>query len=171
MDITTVLVVIAVVGLVLVRRFLGEPLDARRLVLLPLVTVAVGAYQLAHVPVRHVAADAAVFGLAVVTAVGGGLARGLTVRVFVRDGHVWYRYTWMTLAVWAGLAALRVGQVFLGVAIGADRAVLSAGLLLVVGLSFLGESAVVGRRALASGARFAPRDAGRTGALRARATR
>jgi hypothetical protein len=87
--------------------------------------------------------------------------RGLTVKVFVQNGHVWYRYTLTTLGVWLGMAALRVGQLFAGRAVHADEAVLSAGLLVVLGLSFLGEAAIVGRRAIATGAPFAPQGARR----------
>jgi membrane protein CcdC involved in cytochrome C biogenesis len=166
MNIATALIGLAVVVVMLARRFAGEPLEVRRLVLLPLAMAGVGAYQLVHVEVRHIGVDAAVFGLAVLTAVAGGIVRGLTVRVFVRDGHVWYRYTWVTLVVWVGLLALRIGQTFLGGEVGADRTVMSAALLLIVGLSFIGESAVVGRRAIATGASFAPRSARRTAAWR-----
>ncbi len=90
-------------------------------------------------------------------AVAGGALRGRTVRIFVRDGHTWYRYTPVTLAVWAGLIALRFGQAAAAVALGADRPVLTASLVLALGLSFLGEAAVVGPRAMATGAPFAPR--------------
>jgi membrane protein CcdC involved in cytochrome C biogenesis len=165
MNATTLLIAVAVIVLLMVRRFMGEPLEARRLILPPVILVILGGYSLSQIDfpaaAQHPVTDGAVLGLGAVVAVLGGVVRGLTVRVFVQNGHVWYRYTLVTLAVWLGLVVLRIGQLFAGRALHADQAVLSAGLLLVLGLSFLGEAAIVGRRAIATGAPFAPRGARR----------
>ncbi|WP_436523102.1 hypothetical protein [Actinoplanes sp. HUAS TT8] len=157
MNLATALLVIVVIVYAMVRRFLGEPLSARRLILLPLLLSAYGVYQVAQTDLVHRGADLTALFLGGVLAIAGGALRGRTVRVFVRDGHVWYRYTWATIAVWGGLIALRLGQAAAAVAIGADRPVLTASLVLSLGLSFLGEGAVVGPRAMATGAPFAPR--------------
>lgn len=159
MNLTTALLVIAVIAYTMVRRFLGEPLSSRRLFVIPLVITVYGAYTVAQTGFAHATADLVALATGGLVAAAGGALRGRTVRVFVRDGHVWYRYTWVTLAVWAGLIALRFGQAALATSFGADRGVLTAGLLLMVGLSFLGEAAVVGPRAIATGAPFAPRRA------------
>jgi hypothetical protein len=170
MSLTTALIV-AVVVLLLVRRFLGEPLEARRLAAPPLILIVMGAYSLSKIDLaavaHHPVVDGAVLGFGALVAVLGGIVRGLTVRVYVRDGHVWYRYTLLTVVVWAGLAALRFAQSAAAGALGADPAVLDAALLLILGLSLLGEAAIVGRRAIATGAPFAPRGVRRaTGAGR-----
>ncbi|BCJ44733.1 hypothetical protein GCM10010168_15460 [Actinoplanes ianthinogenes] len=157
MEIITALLVVAVLAYAMVRRFLGEPLTSRRLIVLPLVLTVYGGYVVAQTGFTHRTADLAALVVCGLTAVAGGALRGRTVQVLVRDGHVWYRYTWVTLAVWIGLIALRFGQAAAAVAIGADRPVLTASLLLALGLSFLGEAAVVGPRAMATGAPFAPR--------------
>nr|BFE55833.1 hypothetical protein GCM10020063_003590 [Dactylosporangium thailandense] len=165
MNTTTLLIAAAVIVLLLVRRCIGEPLEARRLILPPVLLIILGGYSLAQIDfataARHPVLDGAVLGLGALVAVAGGIVRGLTVKVFVQQGHVWYRYTLVTIAVWLGLVVLRLGQTFAGRALGADQAVLSAGLLLVLGLSFLGEAAIVGRRAIATGAPFAPKGARR----------
>ncbi|MGI5238187.1 hypothetical protein [Dactylosporangium sp. CA-139066] len=165
MNPTTLLIAVAVIALLMVRRFMGEPLEARRLVVPPLILIVMGGYALSKVDfaatVHHAMLDGAVLGAGAVVAVLGGVLRGLTVRVYVRNGHVWYRYTLVTIAVWAGLIVLRLGQSFAGHALGADQGILTAGLLLVLGLSFLGEAAIVARRAIATGAPFAPRGARR----------
>jgi hypothetical protein len=170
MSLTTALIV-AVVVLLLVRRFLGEPLEARRLAAPPLILIVMGAYSLSKIDLaavaHHPVVDGAVLGFGALVAVLGGIVRGLTVRVYVREGHVWYRYTLLTVVVWAGLAALRLAQSAAAGALGADPAVLDAALLLILGLSLLGEAAIVGRRAIATGAPFAPRGVRRaTGAGR-----
>jgi hypothetical protein len=161
MNTTSLLIAVAVIVLLMARRYAGEPLGARRLILPPVVLIVLGGYTLAQVDfataAKHPVLDGAVLGLGALVAVAGGIVRGLTVEVFVQQGHVWYRYTLVTIAVWLGLVVLRVGQLFAGRALGADAAVLSAGLLLVLGLSFLGEAAIVGRHAIATGAPFAPR--------------
>jgi hypothetical protein len=164
MNLTTALVALVVIVLVMARRFAGEPLEARRLILPPVLLLAFGAYALSKVDfggVHKAVVDGAVLGAGAVIAVLGGLVRGLTVRVYVQNGHVWYRYTLLTAGVWVALIALRLGQTLAGRVFGADQAVLAAGLLMVLGLSFLGEAAIVARRAMATGAPFAPRGARR----------
>ncbi|MFI1989922.1 hypothetical protein [Actinoplanes sp. NPDC020271] len=157
MNLATALLVIAVLAYTMVRRFMGEPLTARRLFVMPLVLTAYGLYTVAQTGFAHATADLVALISGGVIAVAGGALRGRTVQVHVRDGHVWYRYTWVTLAVWAALIALRFGQAAAAVSLGADRPVLTASMVLALGLSFLGEAAVVGPRAMATGAPFAPR--------------
>jgi hypothetical protein len=171
MNLTTALVAVAVLGYVFARRLSGEPLHARRLVLLPVALTGWGGYTLAHTHMQARTLDLAV--LAVGAAVGliGGMLRGATVRVFPRDGHLWYRYRPLTIAIWVVLIALRVGQTVAGHAVGADTAVLSAGLPLMFGLSLLGEAAVVGGRGLRTGVPFAPRRPERPAAPRSGADR
>lgn len=165
MTLTTALIAIAVIVLLIVRRLAGEPLGVRRLVAPPLILIVFGAYALSRIDlasaVHHAVLDVAILAAGAVVGVAGGVARGLTVRVYVQNGHVWYRYTLLTIAVWLGLIALRVGEAVAGRALGADQTVVDAGVLLVLGLSFLGEAAIVGRRAIATGAPFAPRGARR----------
>jgi hypothetical protein len=171
MDLTTALIAVAVVAYLLVRRFLGEPLQARRLILPPLILIVWGGVNLSHVgsggtAVHQALLDGVVVGFGAIVAVLGGVIRGLTVKVYVRDGHTWYRYGLMTVVVWLALIALRLGQSLAGHALGADQAVLNAALLLILGLSLLGEAAVVARRAIATGAPFAPRGSRRVAAGR-----
>ena len=148
--------VAALVVLLIGRRLVGEPLQARRVFVLPLVVAVVGAYQLSqlhHVRPLDVGVLTAEAGLAVAL----GAVRGLTVQVFVRDGHLWQRYRPLTIAVWVVSIAVRLGATAGAYAIGADRTVLSAGLVLVLGLTLAGESAIVGLRSMRLGAPFAPR--------------
>lgn len=92
MNPTTTRLVAAAVLYVLVRRCAGEPLEARWLVLPPVLLVAWGGYQVSHAftggTLPHAVLDGAVLGAGALLAVAGGLVRGCTVRVFVRDGHL-----------------------------------------------------------------------------------
>ncbi|MEV4510486.1 hypothetical protein AB0K00_16145 [Dactylosporangium sp. NPDC049525] len=172
MNLTTALLIAAAVLYLLVRRFTGEPLQARRLVLPPVLLVAWGGYAVSQAftagTLAHAVLDGAVLGAGAVLGVAGGLVRGLTVRVFVRDGHLWYRYTALTLLVWIVLIGARFAENAAGRALGADAAVLAAALPFMLGLSLLAEAAVTGRRAIATGVPFAPRETRRGGHREAR---
>jgi len=152
------LIAAAVVALVYVvaSRLAGQPLRTKQLVLLPLAMTVWGAVKLypalQGVSALEVAFLAVEGGLAVVA----GLTRGTTIQLFPRDGHLWYRYRPLTVAVWVALAVVRVGLGVAGHMLGVHSAVLNGALLLMFGLSLLGEAAVVGWRALASGTPFAP---------------
>jgi hypothetical protein len=166
MNPTTTLLVAAAVLYVLVRRFTGEPFDVRHLVVPPVLLIALGGYQVSHAfggggTLSHAVLDGAVLGAGAVLAAAGGVARGLTVRVFVRGGHLWYRYTPLTLAVWVVLIGSRFAEDAAARALGADPAVGAAALPFMIGLSLLGEAAVIGRRGIATGVPFAPRETGR----------
>lgn len=149
MTVTTALIAFVVLAFVLVRRLAGSPVTGRRLVVVPLILTAWGAAQLHDGFSRTLHAYGTDIGLLVVgalIAVAGGLVRGGTVRLFARDGQIWYRYTWVTVVVWAGLIAVRVAQITVGGAVGADSSVLGGALPLMLGLSLVGEAAVVGAR-------------------------
>jgi hypothetical protein len=149
MNLTSVLIALVVIVFVLVRRLGGMPVDGRRLALLPLVLTIWGVTSLAqgfHGTLHAYGTDVGLLTLGAVLAFGGGLVRGLTVRLYPRDGQLWYRYTWLTVAVWVGLILLRVAQVTVGWAVGADTSVLAAALPLMLGLSLVGEVAVIGAR-------------------------
>jgi len=157
-----ILIGVAVVGYLFARRLAGEPLKARRLVVLPAVITVWGGYQLAHVHGGVHAVDLAVIVVAVVVSLVLGLVRGTTIRVYVRDGHLWQRYTFVTIAVWLVSVAIRLGTDWAGHLAGASTTVLASSLVLTLGVSFLGEAAVVGMRGLRLGAPFAPQDARRS---------
>ncbi|MEV0565144.1 hypothetical protein [Dactylosporangium sp. NPDC050588] len=154
MNLTTILLIAAAILYVLIRRFTGEPFEVRHLVLPPVLLIALGGYQVAHTSGQHPVLDGAVLGAGALLAVAGGIVRGLTVRVFVRQGRLWYRYTAWTVVVWLVVVGVRFAESAAGTALGADTAVVVAALPLMFGLSLLGEAAVIGRRGLATGVPF-----------------
>jgi hypothetical protein len=159
MNLITVLLVLVAIGYVLVRRLAGEPLEARRLAVLPIVLAVIGVAQMRGLHATPL--DIGVLAAEGAIAVGLGAVRGLTVQVYSRDGHLWYRYRPLTIVVWVGTALVRLGGAAVGHALGADSKVLGAALLVMVAASLLGEALIVGRRALASGVPFAPQGARR----------
>ncbi|MFD8750812.1 DUF1453 domain-containing protein [Kitasatospora sp. NPDC059577] len=148
-----VVLVAVVVVVVVVRRLRGEPLNARDLFAPPVVLTGLGVWALLQ---RHGLGpgDYAWVAAGAVLGAALGAVRGATIRVHEREGVLWQRYTGRTflvavvsLAVMAGFAALAA---HCGLAADARPLQLS------IGVGFLGEALVVGYRALASGAPFAP---------------
>ena len=155
MSAVQILLILALVTYAIVRRFLGSPVGARSMAI-PVGLTAYGLYTLAgslHGGVS--AADIALIAGELVLGVAAGLGRGVTIRLYLRDGHLWQRYTVTTLLVWIAMIAVRVGFGLAGHAMGADLSVLGMSLL-AFGASLVVESLVVARRAMATGAPVLP---------------
>lgn len=135
---------------VLVRRFRGEPLNARDLLAPPAFLLFFGIRALDGFHLIYLVPLAAGFAF--------GAVRGLTITLYERDGHLWQRYTPWTLLVWV----TSIGASF-GLALLIDH---HAPTQLSIGVSLLGELCAVGAKALRTGIPFAPektlRDQART---------
>ncbi|MFI7678042.1 DUF1453 domain-containing protein [Actinophytocola sp. NPDC049390] len=145
--------VIVAVGYTIVRRTIGEPLNARDLFGTPVVLLAAGGYGLAKVPY--------VTGVDVVWLAGTSLAglafgvwRGATVRLMVRDGALWQRYPVRTYLVWTVSLVVNGGLGFLAARAGAHPD--ARPLALSIGVGLLGEAVAVGVRAMSTGVPFSP---------------
>ena len=104
MNIVEILVIVALVIVMIARRFAGQPVRAQS-VILPLVISGWGLTQLRGVHLGTV--DIAYLAVEALLAIAAGLARGATIQLYVRDGHLWQRYRWSTLAVWVAMIVLR----------------------------------------------------------------
>jgi hypothetical protein len=146
-----ILLIVAAVVYVVAGRLAGQPLQAKRLVVIPAAMTIYGLTQLAHPDATAIA------GLVVEAAIGFGLGllRGVTIHVYEKAGHLWFRYRPLTLAVWAATIAVRVVIAFGAHAVGVNLP--TAGALLVsFGLSLFGEAAVIAVRAQSLGVPYAP---------------
>jgi hypothetical protein len=153
MDIAQGLPIAVIVVLVIGRRFVGQPLRAQSW-LIPVGLTAWAGYQIVD---QHLTAgDIGFLLICAVLGVASGAARGLTVHLYPRDGHLWMRYRWLTALVWVASIALRVGLVVGGHLAGVT---LSSGstILLTLGVSLVAEVAVVGARAARTGVPIAAR--------------
>ncbi len=143
-----ILLVIAVVGYMLIRRLLGEPAQAKRMLVLPAVLTVIGlssAKDVLHDPVQ--------LGFLVVTTligVGLGALRGLSVRVYVRDGIANMRYTAVSIVLWVVNILIKLGGNFLlaGIDPHADG---GNTLMLTLGAGLLMEGVVVLAKAMRTG--------------------
>ncbi|KOV80770.1 hypothetical protein [Nocardia sp. NRRL S-836] len=129
---------------VLVRRFIGEPLNARDLLGPPVFLLFFG--------IRATTDFHAAYLLPLAAGFAFGALRGMTIRLYERDGHLWQRYTPWTLLVWVTSLGVSVG---LGFLVGGH-----APTQLSIGVSMLGELCTIGAKALNTGIPFARNEAG-----------
>ena len=147
--------VIAVVGYVIVRRLSGEPLNARDLFAPPLILTGIGVYQVLDNDGLS-AIDLGWIAGGVIVGIACGAWRGSTIRLFVKNDVLWQRYTARTFIVWIVSLAGSGGYALITALAGLDPH--ARPVPLSIGIGLLGEMAIVGARALASGHRFAPDD-------------
>jgi hypothetical protein len=155
----TTLAIPALVVVVVIRRLRGEPLNARELLGPPVILTGIGAWS--------VAKEAGVLaGIDIGWLVGGsvlgfvlGALRGRAVTLFEREGVAWQRYTGRTFLVAVGGFVVMAGFGYLAARAGMHED--ARPVTLSIGISYLGESAAVALRGLATGLPFAVQRAGR----------
>ncbi|MFK4227171.1 hypothetical protein [Streptomyces sp. NPDC019890] len=151
MDAARIALVAVLVGFVVVRRLRGEAVVAKRMSTVPLALTAVGAADLRRASEALSATDVGMLVLMCAVALLLGAARATTIELSGRDGRLWQRYRWSTLAIWAALVAARVGLGLAAHAAGADAVTGTSSLLLTLGLTLGAEAVVVTRRAAVAG--------------------
>jgi hypothetical protein len=151
-----VLAAVAIVGYVIGRQLIGEPMRGKRLIVLPLVLTVIGAANL-HSSGRHAGvADVVCIAISVVVAAGIGLAQGHVMRLESRSGSLWAQLPIRGLWLWLALVASRVTIMVAATGLHAHVAASTATILLALGANRLGQAAVVTVRAVAAGIPFAP---------------
>ena len=148
MSVIDILLIVAGVGYILVRRVVGDIVQVKSLLVLPVVLSGVGLFQLRDLgPVDVTTVGFLVAGVAVSLLIGA--LRGLTVYLGQRDGELWMRYRASTVGLWVLNFAVKGALVPVEVAVtGGSVSDATHGLLLSVGLGILAESAVVLLRAM-----------------------
>jgi hypothetical protein len=155
-EVIRVLAVIAVIGYVIGRQLMGEPLRGKRVVLLPVILAVAGAVDLGKHG-RHVEpADVACLVISGLIAVTIGLLQGRMMRLEARNGALWGQMPVRALWLWALLVGSRLIMTVIALAVGAKVAGSSAPIIMLLGINRLGQAAIVMRHALATGIPFAP---------------
>jgi hypothetical protein len=153
---------IAIIVYIIGRQLAGEPLRGRRVVLLPVILTVIGFANLSgdKVHLRPVDVVCLVVGAVVVAAIG--VTQGAIMRLESRNGSLWGQLPVRGLWLWLLLVISRV--VMTGVADGLDAKVAasSSTILLMLGISRLGQAAAVLPRAMSAGISFAPEKDGKT---------
>jgi len=155
-EVIRVLAVVAIIGYVIGRQLLGEPLRGKRVVLLPVILAVAGVADLGKNG-RHVeAADVICLVISGLIAVTIGLMQGRMMRLESRNGALWGQMPVRGLWLWALLVGSRLIMTVIALAVGAKVAGSSAPVIMLLGINRLGQAAIVMRHALATGIPFAP---------------
>ncbi|MCA1223312.1 hypothetical protein [Streptomyces sp. 8L] len=145
-----IVLIVAAVGYVLVRRMMGEPAQAKRMLILPVVLCAIGVSDVSG----EVTTSMSLLFLVATAAISVvlGMLRGASVRISQRDGLAFVRYTGITVLLWALNLAVKLGANFaLGALDPKDTGGVGDSLMLSLGLGILAEGLVVLYRALRAG--------------------
>ncbi|WP_329457302.1 DUF1453 domain-containing protein [Streptomyces sp. NBC_01497] len=145
-----VVLILAAIGYVLVRRMAGEPAQAKRMLLLPVLLCAIGLSDLSG----EVKTSMSLVFLVATAAVSVvlGMLRGASVHISQRDGVAFVRYSGMTVVLWVVNLAIKFGaNIALGALDSKDAGGVSNSLMLTLGLGILAEGLVVLARALRDG--------------------
>jgi hypothetical protein len=155
-----ILAVIGIIGFIIVRQVLGEPLRGKRAVLLPAILTVIGVVNLkdgGHLTSADITwLVAGVAGSAVI-----GLGFGAITRLTSRDGYLWAQLPVWGLSLWGALVAWRVVVIWSAHTAHAHVAASTSTLLLSLGVNRLAQAAVIVPRAMAAGVPFAPEKDGR----------
>jgi hypothetical protein len=151
-------IAVGVLALVIGRRFAPRPVrgDGRRW-RLPLLLCAFGVWSLVslgrHAPPVHVTGtDAGYLVICGAISAALGLLRGVTIRIYPLNGQLVQRYSPTTVALWIATVVVRLGMDLSASSFGVAKDVASASLLLMFGISLLGESLIVAARTGRTGA-------------------
>jgi hypothetical protein len=149
-----IVLILAAVCYIMARRMMGEPAQAKRMLILPAVLLVIGVSQLSG---ETWSASSILF-LAVTVAISmvlGGL-RGASVRVSERDGLAFIKYTGVTVGLWVVNLVVKFGGNLVFSAVD-HQAAASVGnsLFLSLGAGMLVEGLVVLARALRTDSRIA----------------
>ena len=142
-----IVAIVAAIGYVLFRRVLGEPAQAKRMLVLPAVLSLIGVSDLSGTVTTPMSLVLLVATTAISVALGA--LRGASVRISRRDGVAFVRYTWVTIALWVVNVVVKVGA---NLVLGAGDAAGNS-LLFTLGLGILAEGLVVLGRATQAGHR------------------
>ena len=158
---------LAIVVFVVVRQLRSERFEQRSLIF-PIGLGIYGAVILNGTSKHHpvTAASAGLLGLSAAASVGFGVIRGRTIELFERDGQLWERATWATIAGWIGLLVTRIAIIAAATIVGATLAASASSIPLMLAVTLATQMIVVGRRARETG--FAIPDRSRRRARRAR---
>jgi hypothetical protein len=149
---------LAVIAFFIVRQRRSDRFEERSLIF-PAALGIYGAVLLSgtskHDPLTW--ASAALLTVSALASIGFGVLRGRTIELFVRDGELWERATWTTIAGgWGGLLVTRVALIGVAFAIGAQLAASPTSIPLMLAITLAAQMLVVGQRARVTGVPLAP---------------
>jgi hypothetical protein len=156
-----IIAVIAVIGYVIGRQLMGEPLRGRRVVVLPVILTIIGVSDLGdsahHLQVVD-EVSLVISGLIVAT-IGAG--QGWLMRLESRNGVLWGQAPAASLWLWLLLVVSRLLMTGIADWMHAHVAAGASTILLMLGVNRLAQAAVIVPRAMSAGIPFAPEKDGK----------
>jgi hypothetical protein len=142
MNVTTIAIAIALIVFVLAKRMRGEAVPApKKLFLLPIVVGAIGLDTVSHAKLNSIDIGVIAAGCAVSLALG--LLRGRLDKVSTVNGTPYMSWSVASVVVFAGNVLFKLALDAGAVAAGGTTSALSSSILLSLGLTLLGEAAIV----------------------------
>ena len=156
MTFANVLIYVALIALVLARRFSGHPIgNVKKLFALPVVVTIIGFADLSHGKLKPLAVTLIVIGA--IVSLGLGSLRGRADKVSERDGSGYVQWGVVSLILFCVNIAAKLVLDLIGVAAGEAFSTAEKSLIFTLGLTLVGEAIVLSMRSGAFG------QAGRTG--------
>ena len=108
--VTEIVVGIAVLALLIARQLRSRPVSATGLALVAIIAV-IGVFQAGQFLTRYHANGGTylAIGGSLMLAIGFGVARAATMRLWRQDGQVWTRGSWLTAGLWVLALAAHLG--------------------------------------------------------------
>jgi hypothetical protein len=142
MTFTTIAIAAAFIVFVLAKRVRGEAVrEPKKLFILPVVVGLIGLQNVTHAKLNTI--DIAVIAAGAALSLGLGLLRGRFDRVTLVDGSPFMSWSAASVAVFAANVLAKLALDAGGVAAGGTTAALTSSIVLSLGLTLLGEAAVV----------------------------
>jgi hypothetical protein len=143
---TAIAIYLAVIGFVLFRRMRGEAVpDPKKLFVLPVIVGAIGLEDISHAKPNAIALGVIVVGSAL--SLGLGALRGRFDRLSIVSGAPYITWTAGSVVILVVNVLLKLVLDVGGVAVGGTKAALTGSILLSLGLTLLGEAAIIWVRA------------------------
>jgi hypothetical protein len=164
MTIANVLIYVALIALVLARRFRGHPIgNVKKLFAVPVVVTIIGYADLSHGGMKPLEVTLIVIGAAL--SLGLGSLRGRADKVSERDGSPYVQWGVTSLILFCTNIAAKLLLDVIGVAAGETFATAEKSLIFTLGLTLVGEAIVLSMRSGATWPGTARSGDGRSGAF------
>jgi hypothetical protein len=164
MTFANVLIYVALIVLVLARRFRGHPIgNVKKLFALPVVVTIIGFLDLSHGKLKPLALTLIVVGA--IVSLGLGSLRGRADKVSERDGSAYVQWGVVSLILFCVNITAKLVLDLIGVAAGEAFSTAEKSLIFTLGLTLVGEAIVVAMRSGATWPGTGRSGAGRSGAF------